>query len=113
MRLKSLSLIALVLLGLVVSACATLRNADGSINVHQVISDARFGLESACDQLWVPADACRIGLNAFTTADAIVSKNLPESARSVRLILVEVEAKLSADNRLRPYLDGAILLLPS
>jgi hypothetical protein len=109
--LAALALVVLVVLA--ASACASLRNADGSINVAVILSDARWGLSAACDQQWVPADACTIGLDAFATADAVVAKNLPRTASAVRQVLIDVEAKLPATSRLRPYLDGAILLLPA
>lgn len=113
MRLKSLGLLALVLVALVSSACATFRNNNGSVNVQGILSDARWGLTAACDVQWVPADACTIGLDALTTAGVIAENNPANSGRAVRQSLVDVEGLLPADSRLRPYLDAAIVLLPS
>ena len=99
-------------IGLAIS-CASLRKADGSLNVPLILSDAQWGIAEACSQQWLPADACAFAGDALNTAQAIAAKNLPGAEKAVRQSLVDAEAKLPATSRLRPYLDAIIVLLPA
>lgn len=105
---KRAVLTGLVLLSL---GCATFRNADGSLNIVGILVDARWGLQEACDQRWVPSDDCIIGLDAFTVAEGIAAKNVPTTKAAVRQVLVDIEDKQPRTSRLRPYLDAVIALL--
>jgi hypothetical protein len=95
------------------SGCASLHNPNGSINVSQVLNDARWGVMEACDVQWLTATDCTFAVDAFTLADGIVAQNLIGSAVAVRQLLMDAEAKLPAASRLRPYLDAVIALLPA
>lgn len=113
-RLVLLALVVFVcILGVFGVACATFRHADGSINVPGIISDARWGLSEACDMEWVNPTDCSFGMDSLAAADAIAAKNLPNVATTVRQLLIDAETKLPATSRLRPYLDGIIILLPA
>ncbi len=83
----------------------------GSSKVATILNDARWGLMAACASTWVPADDCAIGFDALTLADGIVASHPGNTGPAVRQLLVDVEMKLTADNRLRPYLDAIIALL--
>lgn len=105
---KSILLIVLLLAG---SACATLPTANASLNVAQILNDARWGVMAACDaQYLVPAD-CTLTEEALTVADGIVAQNLSRVGPSVRQLLVTVETRVPADSRVRPYLDAIVTLL--
>lgn len=104
--------LVVVLLACALSACATLRHADGSLNVSVILSDAQWGIVEACSVEWLPADACTFGLDVVTAAEDIAASNLKGTAVAVRQLLVDSEAKLAPGSRLRPYLDAVIALLP-
>ena|SRR5476651_937846 len=94
-----------------VTGCATLRNANGSLNVVGILSDASYGLDAACYAQWVPADDCTIGHDAINAATALAVKNLPGVSAAVKQSILDVETTLPASSRLRPYLDAIVLLL--
>ncbi len=83
----------------------------GSSKVAQILNDARWGLMAGCASTWVPPDACTIGFDALTLADGIVASHPGNTGPAVRQLLVDVEARLPVDSRLRPYLDAIIILL--
>lgn len=105
---KSILLIVLLVAG---AACATLPPATGSLNVAQILNDARWGVMAACDAPYLSPDDCTLTEEALTVADGIVAQNLSRVGPSVRQLLVTVEARLPADSRVRPYLDAIITLL--
>lgn len=105
-----LRFLRLVGLCVLCASCATLRHADGTLDVPAIIEDGRFGLLEACSVEWVPADACTFGLDAFSIAQA---SNLQDGEVAARRSLVDAESKLASDSRLRPYLDVVIVLLPA
>lgn len=101
----------LVVFAVALSGCASLRHADGTVNVPVVLADAQWGLAEACSVEWVPAVECTFGIDALTAAQAIAANDRPGFRAAVKQSLVDAEARLSADSRLRPYLDVAIALL--
>lgn len=106
MRRLALAAVLLTSLG-----CASLRNADGTLNVVQILDDASWGLAAGCSQQWVPADACVFGQDAFALARGAALRNRQTAVLAARQALLDAEAKLPANSRLRPYLDSAIALL--
>lgn len=106
-RFAALSMVMLL------SACATLRHADGTLNVPILLADAQWGLTEACSVEWVALDACTFGMDVLTAAQDIAASNLRGTEAAVRQSLVDAEAKLAPDSRLRPYLDAVIVLLPA
>jgi hypothetical protein len=103
-----------VFLGLVLAAavgCASLRNADGTLNVVQILDDGSWGLAAGCSQQWVPADACVFGQDAIAIARGAALRNRQTAVLAARQALVDAEGKIPADSRLRPYLDAIIVLL--
>jgi hypothetical protein len=101
----------IVLLAALAVGCASLRQANGNLNVIQLITDAQWGLYSACVAQWVPPDGCTFGSDALTLAATIAAKNQPGAQAAVRQSLLDAEAKLPADSRVRPYLDWLIVAL--
>jgi hypothetical protein len=103
----------ILLVGLCLSfvGCASLRQADGTLNVVQILDDGSWGLSAACSQLWVPADACVFGQDAIAVARDAAMKNRPMAVLAARQALLDAEAKLPASSRLRPYLDALVALL--
>ena len=95
------------------SACATLRYADGSLNVPVLITDMQFSVTEACSVEWLPPEVCVLGLDILTTAQAVAAKNTAAAGVAARQSLVDAEGPLPADSRLRPYLDVLIALLPA
>lgn len=93
------------------SACATLQRADGSVNYAVILNDGRWGLTAACETEWVLPAACTLGFDTLTVADALVATNKPGLGPAIRKTLVDAEAPLPTDSRLRPYLDAIIVLL--
>ena len=86
---------------------------NGTVNVPLLISDMQFSISAACSQLWLPPDACTFGTDALNIANAIAVRDPVSGGKAVRKSLVDSEAKLPADSRLRPYLDVLIALLPA
>lgn len=105
------ALLLISILSVSVAGCASLRQANGSLNVVALITDAQWGLMAACSQNWVPPDGCTFGADALTTAAAIAAKNQPGTRLAVRQALIDAEAKLASDARVRPYLDWLIVAL--
>ncbi len=104
----------LILLALVGSlGCATLRQSNGSLNIPLILSDAQWGVSAACSQLWLTPDACTFATDALNVAQSIAVRNLTGGEKAVRQSLVDTEAKLPSDSRVRPYLDAVIALLPA
>lgn len=107
----------LIVLALIGTGCATLHNRyhwpDGSLNVPAMIGDARWGLSAGCLSTWVPPADCALAHDALDVADRIAVSDTPGAAAAVRQALVTFEARLMPENRIRPYLDWLILLLPS
>jgi hypothetical protein len=93
------------------SGCASLRNADGTINVVRILDDGSWGLSAACWQQWVPADACLFGQDAIAIARGAALRNRETAVLAARQALIDAEAKIPADSRLKPYLDAIIVLL--
>lgn len=100
-----------LVVALTFSGCASLRYADGTLNVPMIISDARWGVLEACTVQWLQPDVCTITLDALTTADAVAAKNLPNTGAAVRQVLIDIVAKLSPTSRARPYLTAIIVIL--
>lgn len=105
---RRLALAGVLLLSL---GCASLRQANGSLNIVGLITDAQWGLLAACAQQWVPPDGCTFGTDALTTASAIAAKNAPGTQAAVRQSLLDAEAKLPPESRVRPYLNWLLVAL--
>ena len=103
----------LLMLALISASCATLHNPNGSLNVPVLLTDMQFSIAEACSVQWLPPDACVLGMDILTTAQAVAAKNPGAAAVDVRKSLVDAEATLPAASRLRPYLDVVIALLPT
>ena len=103
----------IVTLCLALSSCASLNRPDGSLNVPLLLTDMQFSIAEACSVQWLPADACTLGTDILTTAQAVAAKDPGAAAMAVRQSLVDAEATLPAASRLRPYLDVVIALLPT
>ncbi len=103
--------VLLLVVLLVSSACASLKNPNGSINVAQILNDARWGIMAACSAEYLQPADCTLAEDSLTLADGIVAQNLGAVGPAVRQLLVTVEARLPADSRLRPYLDAIVALL--
>lgn len=97
-------------IGLYVTACATLRTSSGSVNWPVILTDAQFGISAACSQNWLDASDCSIATDAITTTQAVIAKEPTNIKASVHKTLVDVETKLSADSKVRAYLDWVIAL---
>jgi hypothetical protein len=106
---------AFVIAGLlgVTLGCATLRRPDGSINTAVVLSDMRYSVAEACAVEYLPPDACTFFNDALNVADGWVAQNIGNVGVAVRQTLVDWEAKLPPDSKLRPYFDVMIALLPT
>ena len=102
-----------VLFALSLSSCASLHTPSGSLNVPLLLTDMQFSIAEACSVQWLAPDVCVLGMDVMTTAQAVAAKNPSAAAVAVRKSLVDAEARLSADSRLRPYLDVLIALLPA
>lgn len=95
---------------LALGGCATLFHG-GKINTPQLLSDVRWGLMEACSVEWVPADACKLGLDTLTVADGVAAHNPSQAGAAVKRLISDVMDKLPADSRLRPYLAVIVLVL--
>jgi hypothetical protein len=103
-----------LILALVLSTtvgCASLRQANGSLNIVALVTDAQWSLLAACSQQWVPPDGCLFGQDALTAAAAIAAKNQPGALLAVRQSLSDALAKLPAEARVRPYLAWLVTAL--
>ncbi len=100
--------IALVLILVATTGCASLRQANGSLNYLALISDAQWGVLAACSQQWLNAESCTYATDALTLASTIVSRNQPGAVLAARQSLIDAEAKLPVDSRIRPFIDWLI-----
>ncbi len=105
-------LVVLLAAALGLSACASLpRHPDGSLNVPVLLTWTQDGINVGCADQWLPADVCTFGTDAVRTAQAIAAKQPADIQAAVKASLLDSEAKLHADSRLRPYFDWVIAVL--
>jgi hypothetical protein len=104
-------LLLLVCCACLATSCARLHRPDGSLDVAQILNDARWGVMAACDQEWLSPADCILAGDTFTFAEGLVAKNVPAVGAAVKQLLVDVETRIPAESRLRPYLDAIISLL--
>lgn len=100
-------------LALALSGCAALHRPDGSLDVAQILNDARWGVMAACAATWLQPADCVLVEDALTTADRLVAQNVPEVGAAVRQLLLDLERPLPPTSRIRPYLDAILVLLAS
>jgi hypothetical protein len=103
-----------VLLGVAwMSACASLHHPNGSLNYPLLITDMQFSVTEACSVEYLPPTLCVLGMDILIGAQAAASGNTHAAGVAARQSLVDAEAHLPPDSRLRPYLDVLIALLPA
>lgn len=105
--------VLIICFALLLSSCAALHRPDGTVNTSVILADARWGVLQACDELWLSTEQCAFASNLLSLADSIAAPNLKGSEVAVRGLIVQWEAKLPVESRLRPYLDAVIALLPA
>lgn len=92
--------------------CATLRNANGSVNWPLILTDAQFGLNEVCSQQWLNAKECTIGTDIITGTQAVVAKNPTDIKGAVHKGFVDGEAQFNVtpDSKLDQVLRWVIAL---
>ncbi len=82
-----------------------------SQQVLTILSDAQWGVSAAHDQLWLSDTDYTYAEQVLAGAVDAVSASGSGYAAVAKMALLDVEAALPADSRLRPYFDAAVILL--
>jgi hypothetical protein len=75
------------------------------------ISEAEFGVAAGCAAEWLEPPVCAVGHRVLNDA-RVAAENAPSGwQQAAKAVLVDEEARLSPDSKLRPYFDAVISLL--
>jgi len=91
-------------------SCATLQTKP--VDLQALLNDFQWSISAACSQEYLPVDVCTFGIDALLIARGVITKDIHASEVAVRQSLIDSEAKLPSDSKLRPYLDVLIAVLP-
>ena len=103
-----------IALALLVSACATFKALPPRERTRVILMDALWGIRAACDQQWLPPNACTLAEDAFGAAVGIAEKNPADSREQIIALLTDLDRTLpNTQNipRLHDYLRVAVRVL--
>ena len=83
------------------------------LSLEALLNDFQWSISAACSQEYLTVDVCKFGEDALLLARGVITKDVHASEVAVRQSLLDSEAKLPVDSKLRPYLNVLIALLPS
>jgi hypothetical protein len=101
---------ALVVIALAISACH-LSHPLTQAQVQTFISEAHDGVTYSCDVQWLQPPVCVVALRILDDAQAATIGLTSGWQAAAKAVLIKEEALLTADSRIRPYLDAVISLL--
>ena len=79
--------------------------------VLAIISDAGFGVSVGCDAEWLEPPVCAVARRVLDDARLAAVNSVDGWQAAAKAVLVSEEARLSADSKIRPYVDVVISLL--
>lgn len=106
---KRLLLVSLIVLASAAAGCASFppRNADGSLNITELINDASYGIEADCAGGFNNR-VCAFGRDAIDAARAAQAKDTPGLYLAVRQSLIDSEKECP---EITPYVQWFVDLL--
>ena len=102
------------LLLVVVLACSAchLSQPLTKAQVQTILVDAGYGVEVGCVAQWLDTPTCALAHRILDDAQLAVSIAATNGWQTAaKAVLTDEESRLSADSKLRPYIDAAIILL--
>jgi hypothetical protein len=75
------------------------------------IIDARYGVDVGCYTEWLEPPVCAVAYRILDDAQTAAATATSGWQAAAKAVLVDEEARLSADSKLRPYFDAVISLL--
>jgi hypothetical protein len=79
--------------------------------VLRIISDAGWGVEVGCVAEWLEPPVCDTARRVLADARTAAENAVNGWQAAAKAVLVNEEANLPADSKLRPYFDAVIALL--
>ena len=101
----------LLLVAVFAVSCASLKTADGTLNIPELLRYADYGIAADCalGSSTLAADICTFGTDGIATARAAYDRNPATGAAAVKQTLVDLEAR---HPKVKPYTHWLVELLP-